>query len=102
MDITKDCHLSYKHVGGKATIHNLGYVQPWCALKVVPPSKLPSEDWQAIRYAHHTTKQGPILVPPLTQEPVSQIEVPPVSVTPPVATSPPTTVPVLSKDLSKI
>ena len=72
VDTTKDCHLSYKHIGQKATLEDLDYVQPRCALKIPPPPPLSSHDWQAIKYARHSAKQCPAPIPSVTQDPSPQ------------------------------
>ena len=89
VDTTKDCHVSYKPISRQAALDVLDYVQPRCALKVLPQPEIPSsspqsKDWKAIRYARHSMKQGPAPISSVTQEQVTQNEVPPVSAAPPV------------------
>ena len=102
VDTTKDCHLSYKPISRKAALCDLDYVQLCCALEILPPPPPVPEDWESIRYARHTVKQGPAPIPSVTQEPVSPNESPQTSAPPPVANSSPAPGPILKPDLSKI
>ena len=52
VDTTKNCHLSYKPIGRQAALNDLDYIQPRCALKVLPPPPAPA-DWEVIQYACH-------------------------------------------------